>query len=379
MRFSISSDRLKDVLTKVSAVVPSKTTLPILQDILFEVSGNTLSLSATDLEISVKVTLNPVEGEEDGAVAIPEDKLTSIIKALPEGLLLKIESLDSDRVLITTNKGGEYKIPSSSAEAFPTIPEDIAETAAFKAQIYSETLKDIIENTVFATSKEEIRPATMGVFFQFKRNEFIAVATDGYRLVKIAKKGINFEGEDTPGVIVPAKTLQIINKSIEDEENINIAINEKHIQFSTENISIVSRLIDEKYPNYESVIPYENNKELVVERDIFLSTVKRVSIFANSTTNQIRFALDPAGYLEISAEDIDFGGSAKEVLNCTYNGEPMEIAFNAKFIIDVLSHLDSENVLFKFGSPTKAAIVQPYEQSADKEILMLIMPMRLNA
>ncbi|CUS97208.1 DNA polymerase III subunit beta [Candidatus Chrysopegis kryptomonas] len=137
-------------------------------------------------------------------------------------------------------------------------------------------------------------------------------------------------------------------------------------------------MIDEKYPNYESVIPYENNKELVVERELFLSTVKRVSIFANSTTNQIKFTLDPSGYVEISAEDIDFGGSAKEKLNCTYNGEPMEIAFNAKFIIDILGHLDSEKVMFKFGSPTRAAIVQPYETSEDKEILMLVMPMRLN-
>jgi len=178
---------------------------------------------------------------------------------------------------------------------------------------------------------------------------------------------------------VPAKTLQIIAKSIEDEETCEIMINEKHIQFSTERITIISRLIDEKYPNYESVIPYENNKELVVERDLFLSTVKRVSIFANSTTNQIKFKLDPSGFVEVSAEDVDFGGSAKERLDCAYNSEPMEIAFNAKFITDILGHIDSEKVLFKFGSPTRAAIVQPYEDSEDREMLMLVMPMRLNA
>ncbi len=376
MKFSISSDRLKEALSKVSTVVPSKTTLPILQDILFELKGNTLNLTATDLEISVRMTLDPVDGEEDGAVAIPEDKLTSVVKALPEGLLLRFETLDSERVLITTNKGGEYKMSAEPSESFPSIPEMIGSDSGI--EIKGEILKDIIENTIFATSKEELRPATMGVLFQFKENELIAVATDGYRLVKITRKGLDKTKVLADGVIVPAKTLQIIAKSIEDEDTCSISINEKHIQFSTENITIISRLIDEKYPNYESVIPYENNKELVVERELFLSTVKRVSIFANSTTNQIKFTLDPSGYVEISAEDIDFGGSAKERLNCTYNGEPMEIAFNAKFIIDILGHLDSERVMFKFGSPTRAAIAQPYETSEDKEVLMLVMPMRLN-
>ncbi len=377
MKFSISSDRLKEALAKVSTVVPSKTTLPILQDILFELNGNTLTLTATDLEISVRMTLDPVDGEEDGAVAIPEDKLTSVVKALPEGLLLRFETLDSDRVVITTNKGGEYKMSAEPSESFPSIPEMIGGDLGI--EIGGEILKDIIEDTVFATSKEELRPATTGVLFQFKENELIAVATDGYRLVKITRKGLEKANSiSSDGVIVPAKTLQIIAKSIEDEDTCSISINEKHIQFSTESLTIISRLIDEKYPNYESVIPYENNKELVVERELFLSTVKRVSIFANSTTNQIKFTLDPSGYVEISAEDIDFGGSAKERLNCTYNGEPMEIAFNAKFIIDILGHLDSEQVMFKFGSPTRAAIVQPYETSEDKEILMLVMPMRLN-
>lgn len=381
MRFSISSDRLKSALAKVSAVVPSKTTLPILQDILFELKGNILYLTATDLEISVRITIDPVDGEEDGAVAIPEDKLTSVIKALPEGLLLKFETADSDRVLITTNKGGEYKMSAEPADSFPAIPESIDKTMGFGVTISGEILKEIIEDTVFATSKEELRPATMGVLFQFRENEFVAVATDGYRLVKITRKGVaDLRGKaDSSGVIVPAKTLQIIAKSIEDEDTCEISINEKHIQFSTENITIISRLIDEKYPNYESVIPYENNKELVVERDLFLSTVRRVAIFANSTTNQIKFALNPEGYIEVSAEDIDFGGSAKETLNCTYNGEPMEIAFNAKFITDILGHLDSDRVLFKFGSPTRAAIVQPYETAEDREVLMLVMPMRLNA
>jgi len=377
MKFSISSDRLKEALAKVSTVVPSKTTLPILQDILFELNGNTLTLTATDLEISVRMTLDPVDGEEDGAIAIPEDKLTSVVKALPEGLLLRFETLDSDRVVITTNKGGEYKMSAEPSESFPSIPEMIGADSGI--EINGEILKDIIEDTVFATSKEELRPATTGVLFQFKENELIAVATDGYRLVKITRKGLDkAKTNSSDGVIVPAKTLQIIAKSIEDEDTCSISINEKHIQFSTESLTIISRLIDEKYPNYESVIPYENNKELVVERELFLSTVKRVSIFANSTTNQIKFTLDPSGYVEISAEDIDFGGSAKEKLNCTYNGEPMEIAFNAKFIIDILGHLDSEKVMFKFGSPTRAAIVQPYETSEDKEILMLVMPMRLN-
>lgn len=162
MKFSISSDRLKEALAKVSTVVPSKTTLPILQDILFELNGNTLTLTATDLEISVRMTLDPVDGEEDGAIAIPEDKLTSVVKALPEGLLLRFETLDSDRVVITTNKGGEYKMSAEPSESFPSIPEMIGADSGI--EINGEILKDIIEDTVFATSKEELRPATTGGF-----------------------------------------------------------------------------------------------------------------------------------------------------------------------------------------------------------------------
>ncbi len=382
MRFSISSDRLKSALSKVSAVVPAKVTVPILQDVLFRLNGNVLRLTASDLEISVRVEVNPVDGLEDGAVAVPEDKLTSVVKTMGEGLLLEFETVNSERILIRTNKGGEYVMPGVSAEHFPDIPETVGEEGGFRASIWGEVLKEIIEKTVFATSKEELRPATMGVLFQFKENEFIAVATDGYRLVKMVRKGVveksTADSQLSSGIIVPAKTLQIIAKSIEDEDKVSILVNEKHIQFSTEEITIISRLIDEKYPNYESVIPYENDKELLVERDILLSSVKRVSIFANSTTNQVKFRLEPSGYLEVSAEDTDFGGSAKEVLNCEYKGDSMEIGFNAKFILDSLGHLDSERVLFKFGSPTRAVIVQPYETRDDREILMLVMPMRLN-
>jgi len=383
MKFAISSNRLKSALVKVGMVIPSRTTLPILGDILFELKGNVLYLTATDLEISVKVVLDPVEGMEDGAVAIPEDKITDIVKALPEGVLLNFETYDSNRVLITTDKGGEYSLPAEPSDSFPAIPETIEEGEGIGFKISGGVLKEIIENTIFATSKEEFRPATTGVFFQFKENEFIAVATDGYRLVKISRKGVvDLDGlQNFQGVIVPAKTLGIVSKSIEEEDVCQVMINEKqkNIQFSTEEITIISRLIDEKYPNYESVIPYENNKELVVERQSFLSAVKRVSIFANSTTNQIKFKLSPGETLEIRAEDIDFSSWAKEVLHdCTYNGDSMEIAFNAKYIVDVVGHLDSEKILFKFSGPTRPVIIQPMESPEDREILMIVMPMRLN-
>jgi DNA polymerase-3 subunit beta len=374
MKFAVSSDRMRESLSKVSAVVPAKTTLPILQDILFELNENTLKLTATDLEISVTLTMS-VDGERDGIVAIPESKLTSIIKALPEGLLLTFESIDSERVVIRTDKGGEYKMSAESSESFPATPE-FSDSDSFS--IDGNLLKETIDDTIFAVSKDELRPSLMGVLFQFKEDEFRAVATDGHRLVKIAHKGIDtrvFSGKE---VIVPAKTLQIIARSLNDEE-CNIAINEKHVRFNFGDTVVISRLIDEKYPNYESVIPYDNNKELVIEKDMLLSSVKRVSIFASSSTNQIKLSLNSETEMEVSAEDIDFGGEAREVINCEYRGETMEIAFNAKYIIDILNHIESEKVIFRFSTPTRAAVVEPAESPDNKEVLMLVMPMRLNS
>jgi DNA polymerase-3 subunit beta len=260
-----------------------------------------------------------------------------------------------------------------SSEEFPAVAE-------FKAkrdlEIDNNLLKRFISKTVFAVSKDELRPSMMGVLFQIKSNEFRAVATDGHRLVKVVNQDLKSHGFQKD-LIIPEKALQLVLRSSDEGEN-KISISDTHVMFDFGNTVLVSRLIDEAYPNYESVIPLENEKKLTVNRSQLLSCVKRVSLYSSSATHQIRFSMSGKN-MEVSAEDADVGGEAKENVNCDYGADEMEIGFNSRYIEDMLSHIDSEEVVFKFSSPTRAGIVEPSVQKHNEDVLMLVMPVRLNA
>ena len=234
----------------------------------------------------------------------------------------------------------------------------------------------IINQTSFAVSSDELRPAMMGVLFQIKKGEIKTVATDGHRLVRMvstAMPGVKAERE----VIIPAKALNILSKSLEEKTS-NVSIDESHIVFTFGNTVLTSRLIEEKYPNYDSVIPGDNDKQLLANKNELLQSVRRIALYASSTTHQIRFSIKKNS-LTIAAEDIDFGSEASEKLTCEYAGDSMEIGFNAGYIIDILSHIDTDEVVFLFSTPTRAGIVKPAKQRDGEDLLMLVMPVRLNA
>jgi DNA polymerase-3 subunit beta len=370
MKFSVTNGELQKALLKVGGVIPSKSTLPILENALFSLSKNTLTITATDLEISMTVTLE-VKGVEDGKIAVPARRLTETVRALPD-INVNFQADTSSNKIVMRTETGEYKLTGESSEEFPSIPEFEGED---EISIESDDLRRMINKTLFAVSTDELRPSMMGILFQIKKNELRTVSTDGHRLVRLIKKDFS-SPKIQRDIIIPSKALNLVARSAEEVQN-KIALNKSHVMIKFGATTLISRLIDENYPNYESVIPTENDKELTVNKDALLSSVRRVALYSSTTTRQIRFTLGKND-MKISAEDVDFGGEATETFPCTFSGDQMEIGFNAHYVVDVLSHIDSDDAVFRLSTPTRAGIVQPATQREHEDLLMLVMPVRLN-
>ncbi len=370
MRFTTSSSELQKVLSTIGGVIPSKSTLPIIENFLFEVTKDQLKISATDLDTSMVMTMK-VKSSEDGKIAIPAKRLTETIRALPNTEIAVTANADDKKISIST-ANGEYKLTGESSDNYPTIP-------AFKGHsqltLSDEVLARLIQKTSFAVSSDELRPAMMGILFQIKKNEIRAVATDGHRLVRIVTTGITATTGEKD-IIIPAKALNLVSKSLASGESV-IAFSDTHAMFTQSGVTLISRIIEEKYPNYESVIPLDNEKTLTIDKNELLASVRRTSLYASSTTHQVRFTLKKNSVI-ISAEDIDFGSEAKETIKADYSADPMEIGFNSAYVIDILSHIESNEIMMLFSSATRASIIKPVTQRNGENVLMLVMPVRLN-
>jgi len=369
MKFSANTAELQRTLSKVHGVIPSKSPTPILESFLFDLTGNTLTVTATDLEVSFTISVD-VTGVEDGSIAIPGKRLMETIRALPpEGTPSFVVDAATNRIRITT-QNGEYVLSGESAKEFPALP---AFSAGEEVILEAAELRKIIQHTIFAVSTDELRPAMMGVLFQSKGSELRAVSTDGHRLVRYAQK-LPAKAALKRDIIVPAKALQILSRSIEAGAS-TIGVSESHIRFSFERSTLLSRLIDETYPSYESVIPTDNEKVMTVSREAVVSSIRRVALYASASTHQIRLGLKE-GSLTIRAQDIDFGGEARETIRCDYAGEELEIGFNAQYVMEMLNHLDEDKVSFRFSTPTRAGLLTPTNGNGGN-VVMLVMPVRL--
>jgi DNA polymerase-3 subunit beta len=369
MKFTANSIELQRTLNKVGGVVPAKSTMPILENILCELSNNLLTITATDMATSLTVSLQ-VRGTEDGKIAIPAKRLMDTMKSLPDTSTVFLIDTATNKVKITT-ENGEYGLTGEPAKDFPPVPPF---KGTSELSLDSNLLRGLIHRTTFAVSTDELRPAMMGVLFQAKDNELRVVSTDGHRLVRLIyrqEQPVAIERD----VVIPAKALLILGKSI-DEGDTTISISDTHVRFSFGQSFLVSRLIDEAYPNYEAVIPTENDKQMTAKRDEMISSIRRVALYASATTHQIRFDIGKSA-LQIMAQDIDFGGEARETIPCTFTGDTLEIGFNSVYLIDILTHLESEHVAFRFSTPTRAGIVSPVGGDGSS-ILMLVMPVRLS-
>lgn len=372
MKFIVSSTSLLKQLQNISGVLSTNNALPILENFLFEIKGKSLTISASDLETTITTKLD-VESKTDGNIAIPARLLLDTLKTFPEQPLTFDINTNKNLVEITS-EAGKYKLSGFYAQEFPKVPSI---ESPVKVEFKAETLSDAISSTLFATGNDDLRPVMSGVFFQISNDDITFVATDAHKLVRYKRSDI--KSEKSASFIVPKKPLGLIkNLTSSSEDNLSLEFNDSNARFNFGNISLICRLIDGKYPNYEAVIPKDNPNKLIIDRASFLNSIKRVSIFSNKTTYQIRLKIS-GNELTISAEDIDMSNEANERLTCSYQGEDMEIGFNSRFMIEMLNNISSSNAVVEMSAPNRAGIIYP-EDSENKnvDLLMLVMPVMLN-
>jgi DNA polymerase-3 subunit beta len=370
MKFSVSSSELLKQLQIAGGAIGSNPVLPILEDFLFSIENNTLTITATDLETSITTQLD-VQSDANGVVAVPARILLDTLKALPQQpITFSVD--DENQGIQITSSYGKYRLAGEEGEDFPKIPEpDAVDTIGVPAQKLSKG----INKTLFATSNDELRPAMTGVYFQVDFNKLTFVATDAHKLVKYTFNGIT--SEVSTSFIVPKKALNLLKSALPADEEVQLSFNKTNAFFSFGNTKLTCRLIDARYPDYNAVIPVDNPNLLTAVRSDFQNSMKRIAIYANKTTNQVilNIATDS---LTISAQDLDFSNEATEQLSCTYDGEPLTIGFNAKFLIEMLSVLEAGEVKMELSTPTRAGILLPAEGEEGEEILMLVMPVMLS-
>ncbi|MES2874581.1 MAG: DNA polymerase III subunit beta [Bacteroidota bacterium] len=371
MRFIVSTSTLLKQLLAVNGASSSSTVLPILENFLFEIKDGTLTVSATDLQTSMTTSL-AVESKEDGKVAIPSKILLETLKTLPDQPISF--SVDDKTFSIEISAGdGKYKLSGENGEDFPKIP--VVENGSSVAMPAS-VLAEAINKTLFAVSSDELRPAMTGVYCQLSPEHITFVATDAHKLVRYRR--LDTKSDSATTFILPKKALTLLKSSLpSDDVHVAIEYNNTSAFFRFGNINLICRLIDERYPDYEAVIPKDNPNKLVIDRSLFLNCLRRVVIFANKTTHQVRLKIS-GSELNISSEDIDFANEAHERLSCQYEGEDMEIGFNAKFLIEMLNNLGGEEVLLEMSTPNRAGLLMPQTHDDQEDVLMLVMPVMLN-
>jgi DNA polymerase-3 subunit beta len=371
MNFIISSSTLLKNLQNISGVLNSSNSLPILDNFLFELKEGSLTISASDLENTMKTTVQTDESNEDGRVAIPAKLLLDTLKNFSDQPLVFQINGENFGIEISSDYG-KYKLVGQNADDFPKSP-DMENVEILK--LSGEIVGTAIEKTIFATGNDDLRPVMSGVYCQFSSDQLIFVATDAHKLVKYSRT--DSTASKTSDFILPKKPLNLLKQNISGEEEVEVSYNETTARFTFNDLELTCRLIDGKYPNYDAVIPNENPNVLTVDRVSFLNSIKRVSIFSNKTTHQVKLKI-AGSELAISAEDLDFSNEAKERLTCNYVGEDLEIGFNSKFLLEMLNHIKTDEVILEMSEPNKAGILLPSANSnEDEHILMLVMPVMI--
>jgi DNA polymerase-3 subunit beta len=372
MKFIVSSSYLLKQLQILGGVINNNNTLPILDNFLFELKQTTLIVSASDLETTMSSTLE-VESESNGSVAIPARLLLDTLKTFPEQPLTFI--IEENNTVEISSNHGKYALAYANAEEFPkAVSLDNPSKTLFSGNI----LATAINKTIFAAGNDDLRPVMSGVFFQFSTESLTFVATDAHKLVKYQRTDIS--ASENAEFIMPKKPLNLLKGILTaNDTEVTMEYNESNARFTFDNIDLICRLIDGKYPNYEAVIPKENPNQLTIARNQFLNSVKRVSIFSNKTTHQIRLKIAGAE-LNISAEDIDYSNKAEERLTCSYQGDDLQIGFNSRFLTEMLNNLTSDDVSLEMSLPNRAGILTPIDGLDEGEqITMLVMPVMLNS
>ncbi|MFT4062909.1 MAG: DNA polymerase III subunit beta [Edaphocola sp.] len=379
MRFIVSSTSLLKNLQLVGGIISSNVVLPILEDFLFELEGNNLTLTGGDMETMIKVQMevqrdlaDTGDATQNGRVCIPSKILLEYLKNLPEQPVHFVINKEDNSVELSSNTG-RYKIGGEKADEYPKEPQP---NDATSFNIPSVRLNEAVNKTLFATSTDTLRPAMTGVFFELGTEGINFVATDAHRLVKLSRTDIVCPEEG--GFIVPRKPLQQLKNIIPaDESPLQVSYNASHLFVQNDRIRLSCRLIEGKFPPYRAVIPADNPFTLTINRADLVSSLRRVSIFANKSTSQVVFDI-VGNTVSISAQDIDFSYEGKEQMNCQYTGDDMKIAFNARLLIEMLNNMDGEDVSLSLSMPSRAGIYRPVDKTENEDLLMLLMPLMVN-
>jgi len=371
MKNSTSKSELQRALQKLSKATPTRSTIPILSCVLIEATEEGTTLRSTDLEITI-ITSIESSIEKPGSAAIPLQPLSEITAELPDDTRITIDVNENNNVKITTEIGS-YDLMGKPADEFPATPEL---NQRLDAGIDANILNEMISTVSFAVSKDDLKPALTGVYFKFEKERLTAVATDGHRLAKYVRSDFRageFQGE----VIVPRKFLNTITSYISNDEPIQLLLGDSVFTATIGTDTIYTRIIDERFPDYQSVIPTDNEKEISANCADLLSAVKRVSIFSNKATHQIAMRA-ASGSAIITTEDPEKASKAQETIEIDYDGESIDVGYNAAYLKDILAHMKSDKIVVKLNTPISAGLFYPTSLNNNVEITMLLMPIRLN-
>jgi DNA polymerase III subunit beta len=376
MKFVVSSSELLGHLQSISRVISSKNTLPILDNFLFNLSGNDLEITASDLESTLITRMKLENTDGDGTIALPARILLDTLKEFSVQPLTFDINLDTMAVVISS-ENGKFNVVGQNGIDFPVLPS-IKKDKKFTFLINADVMLAGINRTLFATADDELRPVMGGIFVEASSDKITFVASDAHKLVRYQRTDAH--ADDSASFILPKKPASLLKNILPKEEGpVTVEIDDKNAFFNLNNYKVVCRLVEGNYPNYNSVIPKNNPRKITIDRVEFYNTLKRVSVFSNQASNLVKLQLK-GNQVTVSAQDIDFSISAYERIKCQYEGDEIEIGFKSVFLLEILANIVSQDVMIELADPTRAGLFLPVTADNESEdLLMLLMPMMINA
>ena len=371
MKFNVSSKELFAQLQAASRVIAAKNSLQILECVLFDLKGDQLTLTASDGETTLRTSMTVDSAQGEGKVAVAAKILLETLKEFSEQpLTFHID--DQNFGLNITSANGTYSFVGANGNEYPEMPVEVGENSF---EIAADALLDAINKTIFCTADDELRPVMNGIYFDLNEEKITLVATDAHRLVRYTNNSVN--GSQAVSFILPKKPAQLLRQVLKGTDNVAVNFGAKNATFTFGQTVVICRQIEGRFPNYNAVIPQNNQNKVMVDRQTIVNACKRVAVFANTGTSLIKLALSE-NQIKISAQDIDFSTSAEETIACDYTGMPMAIGFKAPFLIEILSSIASQDVVLALADPARAGLILPSENEEHQELLILLMPMLLN-
>jgi DNA polymerase III subunit beta len=376
MKFVVSSSELLGHLQAISRVISSKNTLPILDNFLFNLSGNDLEITASDLESTLITRMKLENTEGDGTIALPARILLDTLKEFSvQPLTFDINM--STMAVVISSENGKFNVVGQNGIDFPALPA-IKKDKRFSFSINADVMLSGITRTLFATADDELRPVMGGIFIEAATDKITFVASDAHKLVRYQRT--DAMADDNSSFILPKKPASLLKNILPKEEgSVTVEFDDKNAFFNLSNYKVVCRLVEGNYPNYNSVIPKNNPRKITIDRVEFYNTLKRVSVFSNQASNLVKLQMK-GNQVIVSAQDIDFSISAYERIKCQYEGDEIEIGFKSVFLLEILANIASQDVMIELADPTRAGLFLPAVSDNDSEdLLMLLMPMMINA